>query len=86
MKVKIVNPRRGRHHVYSTQYILQTEVKTRKDAEALLGKAVEWKSTGAKPKIIKGKVTRVHGSKGSVVAKFERGLPGQSVGDVLELR
>ena len=52
----------------------------RKSAETMLGKSVEWKSPGKTPTSIKGKITRVHGAKGKVVAQFEKGLPGQSFG------
>lgn len=80
MNAKIVSPRRGRHTVYDYQYILDAGASNRKDAEKLLGKHVEWKSPGKTPKAIKGQITRLHGGKGRVVAQFEKGLPGQSVG------
>jgi large subunit ribosomal protein L35Ae len=80
MKAKVLSARRGRHSIYNYQYILDAGAKDRKAAEKFLGKAVEWKSIGKTPKIIKGKITRVHGGKGRVIAQFEKGLPGQSVG------
>ena len=42
-----------------------------------VGKEVEWKSPAGK--VIKGKISSAHGSKGVVRAIFERGLPGQAV-------
>ena len=80
MNARIVSPRRSRHTVYAYQYILDAGASDRKAAEKFLGKAVAWKSPGKAPKSIKGKITRLHGSKGKVVARFEKGLPGQSVG------
>lgn len=80
MKARVVSARRGRHSVYKYQFILDAGAKDKKGAEKLLGKKVEWKSPGKAPKTIKGEITRVHGAKGRVVARFEKGLPGQSVG------
>ncbi|MDP2718186.1 MAG: 50S ribosomal protein L35ae [Candidatus Micrarchaeota archaeon] len=80
MKARVVSVRRGRHTAYKYQYILDAGAKDKKSAEKLLGKKVEWKTPGKTPKSIKGEITRVHGAKGRVVARFEKGLPGQSVG------
>jgi len=77
---KLISPRRGRHTAYHYQYILDVGLTDRKGAEKMLGKSVEWKTPGKKVKAIKGKITRVHGGKGKVVAQFEKGLPGQSMG------
>ena len=77
---KVISARRGRHSAYNYQFILDVGAADRKAAEKMLGKAVEWKSPGKKPVSIKGKITRVHGAKGKVVAQFEKGLPGQSFG------
>ena len=58
--------------------------KTKKaDAEKLLGKKVEWTTTSGKK--LSGEITRVHGTKGAVVAKFEKGLPGQALGTKVQI-
>lgn len=76
----IANPRRGKRTQHHTQYLLDIKgVDDRAKAEKLLGKSVTWKSDAKNP--IKGSITRVHGDNGRVVAKFERGLPGQALGD-----
>jgi ribosomal protein L35AE/L33A len=52
--------------------------KTKEDAQKLIGKTVEWTTTaGAK---LTGKISRVHGGKGAIVAQFPKGLPGQAIG------
>ncbi len=82
---KLLSPRRGRHTAYNYQYILDVGAADRKAAEKYLGKAVEWKTPGKAPKSIKGKISRVHGSRGKVVAQFEKGLPGQSMGTTVAM-
>ena len=75
---KVIQFRRGRSTVHQRHFLLDFGAKSRADAEKLVGKIVEWKSPAGK--VIKGKVSGAHGSKGLVRAIFERGLPGQSVG------
>lgn len=75
----IANPRRGKRTQHHYQYLLDIKgVDDRSKAEKFLGKSVTWKSTA--DKLIKGSITRVHGDNGRVVARFERGLPGQALG------
>ncbi len=75
----IVNFRRGRHTVYDNQMIVKTAgVDSLEKAKALVGKAVVWKSPASRE--IKGRVTREHGRNGAVKVIFEKGLPGQSIG------
>lgn len=54
------------------------EMKKRADVAKLLNKAVEWKSPAGK--IIKGKVSSPHGNSGAIRVIFEKGMPGQSIG------
>jgi len=79
MKAIIKNYRRGRKTQHANQAILLAEGTTSKEEAAkLLGKKVTWKTkTG---KIIAGKVSRVHGKKGAVIARFTKGIPGQAIG------
>ena len=79
MDAVIINYRRGRRTQNTNQMILQPEnAKSKDDAEKLIGKQVEWKSSAGK--ILTGQISKVHGSKGAVLAQFRPGLPGQSVG------
>ncbi len=78
MKGVIVNYRRGRHTQHTDQVIVYVEgVKSRVEAEKLLGKKVElpWK----KGKMV-GKVVALHGNRGAVRVRFSRGVPGQAIG------
>ena len=78
IKGRIINYRGGKKTQYNNQMIIEPEgVKLRDDASKLLGKKVIWKNS--KTQMI-GKITRVHGKKGCVVASFEPSLPGQAIG------
>ena len=82
----IINYRRGRKTQTTNQMvILIEEIGTKKDAESVLGKSVIFNCTGKDKKKIKGKITRVHGNKGCVCALFERGMPGQAIGQKIEI-
>jgi large subunit ribosomal protein L35Ae len=61
------------------------KVDSRDKAEGLTGKTVSWQTPGKEKKVISGKVTGAHGNKGVIKAKFERGLPGQSLGQDVSL-
>jgi large subunit ribosomal protein L35Ae len=79
MKATIENSRQGPKTQHTDQFILLVDgVKDKADATKLLGKKVVWKTQNGDSII--GKVTRLHGSKGSVLAKFNKGLPGQAIG------
>lgn len=59
------------------------EVDTREKAEKLVGKKVIFKTqTGNE---IVGKIASAHGNTGAIRAIFERGLPGQSVGQKVKI-
>ncbi|HLD06729.1 MAG TPA: 50S ribosomal protein L35ae [Candidatus Nanoarchaeia archaeon] len=84
MHAQIVSFRRSRHRQYDNQMILAVQDITSKEAaSALVGKQVAWESTGKEKKKITGTITACHGTKGRVRALFERGLPGQSIGNTI---
>ncbi len=86
MKAQITSFRRGRDVITGNHMILRVESITDKEkAESLLGKSVVWTSPGKNKKEIKGKIVRVHGNSGAVRAIFERGMPGQSIGEHIEI-
>jgi large subunit ribosomal protein L35Ae len=71
---------RGSHKTQHTgQMIVKVEnVETRDAASKLLKKTLVWTTeTGKK---INGVILSEHGNSGAIRVKFERGLPGQSVG------
>ena len=79
MKARITHYRRGRKTQYKYQMIIEVDgVETIEKANELMGKTVVY--TTESGKTINGEVTRVHGAKGKIVARFERGLPGQAIG------
>lgn len=74
----IINYRRGRKTQYHRQFIVEVAgVSSKEKASLLVGKKVFWKSI--KGKTIIGKVTKAHGSKGAVRARFSKGLPGEAI-------
>ncbi|MFH1721523.1 MAG: 50S ribosomal protein L35ae [Candidatus Altiarchaeota archaeon] len=84
MKAQIVNYRSGQRTQTTNQIILKVEgVKDKEAAAKLDGKKVVWTTPGGNK--IEGKVTRVHGRKGAIIARFEKGLPGQALGTEAEL-
>ncbi len=82
----IVNYRRGRKTQTTNQMIIIVPGYDKKKAETLVGKEVVYTCEGKDKTQIKGKVTFVHGNKGAVRALFEKGMPGQAIGDKIEVK
>ena len=60
---------------------------TSKDkAKELLGKTVSWTTPGKEKKVLTGKVTGPHGTKGLIKALFTTGLPGQCLGKEVTIK
>ncbi|MEM1509664.1 MAG: 50S ribosomal protein L35ae [Thermofilaceae archaeon] len=60
--------------------ILEVEgVDSKGSAARLIGKKVVWMDLNKKLEI-SGKIVRVHGNRGKVIAKFDNPLPGQAIG------
>ncbi len=84
MKAVIRSYRGGRHTQRDRHFILvPSGISKRSEASKLKGKIVTWKSPAGK--LIKGKVADAHGAKGCVRVIMEKGLPGQAVGETMEL-
>jgi ribosomal protein L35AE/L33A len=81
----ISNYRRGRHTIHPKHCILVfPNVKTRKEANKLLGRTVVWTSPTGKD--LKGIITRAHGNSGAVRAHFKKaGVPGQALGSKVRI-
>ena len=87
MKGKIIQFRRGRRKIHERHYLIEIPGSSnRKEAEKFVGKEVTWTSTGKAKKLIRGKISSAHGSKGIVRAVFERGLPGQAITTEVEVK
>ena len=83
MEAIVVNFRQGRHHVNQKQMVLKV-ADTAEAAAKVVGKTVSW--TTPTGKIIQGKISALHGRKGSVRAIFtEKGLPGQALGQKVKV-
>ena len=83
MKGVIVNYKGGKHTQVTNQMIISSEeVTSREEAEKLVGKKVVW-NTGKKD--ITGEVRSAHGNSGAIRVLFETGMPGQSIGKVVEI-
>ena len=84
MEGTVVNYRQGRHTQNTSQMIIKVAgVEKKQDAEKLKGKKVVWKSPVGKEMI--GRVLSAHGNKGAIRAKFDKGLPGQSIGKRVQI-
>ncbi|MFA5992818.1 MAG: 50S ribosomal protein L35ae [Candidatus Pacearchaeota archaeon] len=86
MKGKVIQFRRGRHTVTERHFLIDVGLKTRKEAEKLVGKEVTWTSPGQTKKVISGKIAGAHGNNGLVRAIFEKGLPGQALTTEVEVK
>ena len=80
----IKNYRMGTNTQKPNQYVIIVEGCDKAKAEKLIGKKAVW-ITSSKKEII-GKVTGVHGNKGAVKARFDKGLPGQAIGTEIILK
>lgn len=84
MEAKIESFRRGRHTQTTNQLILTVENIDKTKAGSLIGKKVSWKSPTGKE--IKGEIKATHGSKGAVRALFDKGIPGQAIGQKVSIQ
>ena len=84
MEGLINNFRQGRHTQKCHHIIITIDkVEKREQAAKLVGKKVVFKTQTGKE--IKGEIRSAHGNSGAVRAIFERGLPGQSVGQKVKV-
>ena len=78
IKGVIKNYRQGVRTQYTNQIIVNIENYDKEKSKKLVGKKAIWLTSSGK-KII-GKVASVHGNKGAVRIRFDKGLPGQAIG------
>ena len=72
------------HTEYTNQYVVETEgIADRASASGIVGKRVVFKTQTGKE--IVGKVSKAHGNSGAVLARFEKGLPGQAIGTEVDI-
>ncbi|MFH1285886.1 MAG: 50S ribosomal protein L35ae [Candidatus Micrarchaeota archaeon] len=79
VEATIINYRRGTRTEYTNQFVVEVEgVKDKEEAKNFVGKKIVWKTSSGKEMV--GKLTHPHGNSGAMLARFEKGLPGQAVG------
>lgn len=84
MEGLIANFRRSRHVQTNNQMIVLVDKLSKKeDSKKLVGKKVVWKTKSGKE--FTGKVASSHGNKGALRVIFEKGLPGQSLGEKVQI-
>lgn len=86
MKGVIVNFRGSfKTKIGNQMVIIINNISSVDKAKTLVGKTVVWTSPGKAKKQIKGKITSTHGGNGAVRVLFETGMPGQSIGQEVDI-
>ena len=84
MEGVIVNYRSSVHRQQHTQLVVKvSSISSAKKASELVGKKVSWASPAKK--IISGEVKSTHGNNGALRVLFEKGLPGQAIGQKVKI-
>ena len=84
MEARITNFRLGGNRQYNNQVIIEVPgIHDREKAKLLIGKKVIW--TSPKKKELLGIIKNIHGNKGAVRAMFNTGMPGQALGNKVEV-
>ncbi len=83
MKGRIENYRRGRKTCTLNQVIVNPNKKY-DEAKRLMGKKAVYTTSAGR--LIHGIITRLHGRKGKIIARFRKGMPGQALGKDIEIK
>ncbi|MBI4452965.1 50S ribosomal protein L35ae [Candidatus Woesearchaeota archaeon] len=79
MEGTIVHFRGSRRVKRTNQMILQVPgVDNKEKASKMVGRKVVWKTSAGKQ--LTGQITNIHGNSGALRARFDTGMPGQSIG------
>lgn len=85
MKAIISNFRLGKHTKSNNHMIILVDsIKNKEQAKSLIDKKVIYKTSSGKT--ITGKIASTHGNKGALRVIFERGMPGQSIAQEIEVQ
>lgn len=85
IKARIYSIRRGGSIGYSRDAIIIVPgIETAMDAAKFINAKVVWRSKTGGAEII-GSVLKVWGKHGQLLVRFRRGLPGQALGDTVDL-
>mgnify|MGYP005863576641 CR=1 FL=1 len=80
MEAIIINFKRGRKTQTPNQMIIVVPKYDKKKSESLVGKKVVYTCEGKDKKEITGEIRSTHGNSGELRVLFERGMPGQAIG------
>jgi len=83
MEGTIVNFRRGKRTMTGNVMVVEIPDFDKEKSSKLIGKKVVFKTLGNKE--ITGKVAATHGNNGAVRIRFTKGMPGQAVGQKVEI-
>lgn len=84
MKGRILHFKQNRHATTGNQMIVSVGgVDNREAAAKFAGKKVVFKTKNGE---IKGEVASAHGNSGALRVRFERGMPGQAIGQDLDIQ
>lgn len=84
MKAIISNFRMSRHRTKGNQMVVEIEgVENKEEAGKLVGKKVTWTSPANNE--ITGEIASAHGNSGAVRVRFEKGMPGQAIGNSVKI-
>ena len=84
MNGTIVNFKGSHKTQVNNQMIVKADgIASKEDAAKLVGKKVVWSSPAGKE--IKGEVRSAHGNKGALRVLFEKGMPGQAIGQKVRI-
>ena len=84
MKGIIIGYKGSHRTMHGNQVIVEVDgVKKKADANKLVGKKATFTTSGGKK--ILGKIASTHGNRAAVRVRFRRGLPGQAIGQKIEI-
>jgi len=84
MKATVLSFRRGRHNQKTNQLLLAVKgIDSVPLAVGLIGRKVAWKTKSGK--LVIGKVVAPHGKKGVLRSRFRQGMPGEVLGQEIEI-
>ena len=84
MEGTIVHFRGSRRVKRTNQMVLQVPGVDNKDkASKMIGKKVVWKTSAGREMV--GQITNIHGNSGALRVRFDIGLPGQSIGQKVDV-
>ncbi|MFT4244261.1 MAG: 50S ribosomal protein L35ae [Candidatus Woesearchaeota archaeon] len=86
MEAIIINFKRGRKTQTTNQMIITAPKMTKDKAEKLVGKKVVYTCEGKDKKQIVGEIRSIHGNSGAMRVLFEKGMPGQAIGQKVEVK